>query len=114
MLSHLLFWAALVGSSLGLGCQSDLEPLEASLCPSASAVPSHPIASHPTPCHGTPPHPAVLTQCCGSVWGSSSGGWAGSRAVAAVVWPPSCRAASGPRCLLTNIISAGIYISLTT
>lgn len=32
----------------------------------------------------------------------------------AAVWPPSCKAASGPRCLLTNIISAGIYISLTT
>lgn len=32
----------------------------------------------------------------------------------AAVWPPSCNAASGPRCLLTNIISAGIYISLTT
>lgn len=72
MLSHLPFHAALVGSSLGLGCQSGLEPLETSLCPSASAVPLHPIVFHliPSrhiPSHSTRPRPAVLSQCCGSV-----------------------------------------------
>lgn len=82
VLSHLPFWAALVGACLDLGCQSELELLKPSC--QCCTIPSHPVLSRPVQSHGTPPHPAVLTQSRGgSVWGGSSGGWAGSRAVAA-------------------------------
>lgn len=73
--------------------------------------------------HVPPPaaHPTVLRQCL-VVGAYGKAFLEAGLAVApppplthtAAVWPPFCEAANCPRRLLTNIISVGIYISLTT